>query len=35
MHTYRGLLLAYRLLDDRYPQILHIYTHMNSYMLIP
>ena len=29
------LYLAHRLLDDRYPQILHIYTHNNAYMLIP
>ena len=33
MCTYIGWLLAYRLLDDKYPQILLIYTHVNSYML--
>ena len=26
---------VYRLLDDRYPQILHMYAHINSYIRMP
>ena len=32
VYLYR-LALAHRLLVDRYPQILHIYTRVNNYML--
>ena len=34
INVYLGWPLALRLLVDRYPQILHIYTHVNSYMLM-
>ena len=34
MYTYIGWLLALRLSVDRYPQIFHIYTCVNSYMLM-
>ena len=35
VYTYIGWLLALRLSVDRYLQILHIYTHVNSYILMP
>ena len=34
MYTYIGWLLALRLSVDRYPQKIHIYTRVNSYMLM-
>ena len=34
MYTYIGWLLALRLSVERYPQKIHIYTRVNSYMLM-
>ena len=33
IYTYIGRLLAHRLLNNRYPEIRHIYTCVNNYML--